>query len=76
MKIEVINWLDALGDDGWVTAKDLDEITLDPMETVGFVYKETKEFVLVTMTYDEPLKNYGAYMCIPKKMIVSRKIIK
>lgn len=72
-RIEEISWIDAVGADGWVTSDELEKTTLSPMTTVGYVFKETKDFILLTMTWDAEYDNYGAFMCIPKSTIVKRR---
>ncbi len=73
MKITKIKWKDACGDDGWLSLDKVKEETLVEIETVGYLVKKTKEFVTLTMAIED--ENAGAYMVIPKKMIVSREIL-
>jgi hypothetical protein len=73
--IEVITWVDAFGGDGWITKKEMEEATLRQFDTVGYVFNEDKNCVRLTMVCDEPNDHFGAYMVIPKGMIVKRKVI-
>ncbi|HEC32991.1 MAG TPA: hypothetical protein ENI63_01895 [Candidatus Kaiserbacteria bacterium] len=73
-KILEIKWKDACGDDGWVSLKSVEEQTLVEIKTIGYLVKETKEFITLTMALE--LDKTGAYLVIPKKMIISKRIIK
>jgi hypothetical protein len=74
MKIEVVKWHDAGGDqDGWKPTEDVDDI--NPVITsVGWVVKETERNVTLAMDWadDGDTNTRGR---IPKGMIISREVI-
>ena len=72
MKLVQINWIDATGADGWIEKSDLEREVPALHTTVGYVVKETNGFITITMSYDEA-STLGAWMLIPKVMIVSVK---
>lgn len=72
MKLVQIKWIDATGADGWIEKPDLEREVPALHTTVGYVVKETDGFFTITMSYDES-QTLGAWMLIPKVMIVSVK---
>ena len=70
MKLVKIQWLDATGADGWIEAKEL--VNEEPAihNSVGYVVKDTPEFITITMSYDDEKESLGAWLLIPKKFII------
>jgi len=75
LPIEVITWIDATGGDGWITKKEFEATNLTEFDTVGYVFSEDEKCVKLTMAYDEETDHIGAYMVIPKGMIIKRNKI-
>jgi len=73
MKLVLIDWLDAVGQDGWITEKEL--ITQTPVlhHSVGYLVKDDKDHVTITMSYDDKKESLGAWLLIPKKYIKKMK---
>lgn len=69
MKLVQVTWVDAVGGDGWLSLKDLEKETPTTHISVGFIVKDTKDYLTITMSYDEQKTNLGAWLCIPKKYI-------
>ena len=76
-KIIYVKWLDSSTQTGWLRK---DEIMKNPLkcETVGFLVKENKKSLLLSLnrTQDENYKPFGDVICLPKKSIVVRKTLK
>ena len=69
MKLVLIDWIDAVGGDGWVTEEELQNQTPMLHHSVGYVVKDTKDHVTISMSYNEKKNNMGAWLLIPKKYI-------
>ena len=71
--IEMIVWEDAYNEDqtSW---QRIDTIKVEPalIVSVGFVVKEGKKGVILSMDYDEDEDNCHAWSFIPKSVIQSR----
>lgn len=65
----LITWIDAIGDDGWVTLEELKKEKPHEHHSMGFLCHETAECMTISMSYDEEEKNMGAWLCIPKPYI-------
>lgn len=74
-KLVEICWIDATGADAWSTEKELKDVSLTPVKTVGYLFREDETSYLLTMTWDDERENFGAYICIPKGMITSVRVI-
>jgi len=69
--VEVVSWLDAETSAGWHW-KDTEAYLLSPVETIGFVVKETKDLLVLAQT----VANDGWHnnrSKIPKSLITKRK---
>lgn len=64
-----ITWIDAIGDDGWVSLEDIKKEKPTEHHSVGFLCHETDEFMTISMSYDETEDNMGAWLLIPKPYI-------
>jgi hypothetical protein len=73
MKTVYIKWLDSTGGDGWLDLDRVKEKTLNEIETVGLLVKESEDSVLVTMAYDSAYENVGAWLLIPRVAITSMR---
>ena len=76
MKLVEVQWLDAVGSDGWTTEKSLQKETAVIHNSVGYVVQETDEHITITMSYDTEKENLGAWLLIPKPYIKKLKKIK
>lgn len=78
MKIQHIIWEDATGGDGWENVKTVKETTLATSIVVGFLVKEDKKTVTLTMGYfaDDHDDELGAFLVIPKINIIKRRTVK
>jgi hypothetical protein len=70
-KLVYIEWVDAVADAGWDSAKPPE---LHPCRTIGFVVSETKEAICIASTLS--LEQSNARMHIPKKWIILRRNFK
>lgn len=75
MKIELVVWHDIASDDGtWRALEDIeDEDT--PVQSVGWVAKETDKYVTLAMDLEAGI-NTANRSRIPKAVIVSRVVLK
>jgi len=69
-KIARVKWLDANSKYGW--RDDDEEWELFTIDSVGYVVKETKDFIVLTTSVSQN-DHYMDPITIPKKMIVSRR---
>ncbi len=70
-KLVYIEWVDAVADAGWDSAKPPE---LHPCRTIGFVVSENKEAICIASTLS--LEQSNARMHIPKKWIILRRNFK
>jgi len=70
MKLIKVKWIDAIGADGWTDIKEIRKEVPVVHYSVGYIAKETKEFITITMSYDKKKEQYGAWLCIPKQFIL------
>jgi len=70
MKLVTVKWIDALGADGFIEKADLEKEIPVIHNSVGYVVKETDSFITLTMSYNDDMDNLGAWLLIPKVMIV------
>ena len=75
-KIIYIEWVDAVGADGWSKMSYVERQGLTNIKTVGFLLKETKEALTVIHSLDVDNTNSGAWMVIPTAQIKKRKFLK
>ena len=71
MKLVKIVWIDAIGQDGWTSINEVEKETPVFHNSVGYLVKETEGFVTITMSYSDDIDNLGAWVVIPKVMIVN-----
>lgn len=69
MKLVQVTWLDAIGDDGWLSLEKLKKEKPHEHNSVGYVAHETKEFITISMSYDKEEETMGAWLLIPKAYI-------
>lgn len=72
MKILYVEWIDAVTEDGWGKAEDLDEVHM--CNSIGFLVKETKMSISLAASTSD--KEVNAVQTIPKAWIRKRKVIK
>lgn len=74
MKIELITWRDAGGEqDGWLDATDIDDAN-PIIKSVGFVVKETDNNITLAMDLADDGDTHTRGR-IPKGMVVSRVVL-
>lgn len=76
MKKVYLRWLDSEASNEWT---DIDDISdeLELTESVGWLIKETEQFYLVALSYDEGTNSINNYKKIPRCAVVGRlKILK
>jgi len=76
MMLAKIKWIDAIGDDGWTNIEAIKKEVPVTHHSIGYVANETKDFITITMSYDEKKEQYGAWLCIPKKFILKTEFLK
>ena len=72
MKLVTVKWIDALGADGFIEKSDLEKEIPVIHNSVGYVVKETDSFITLTMSYNDDMDNLGAWLLIPKVMVVKK----
>jgi len=73
-KIELIDWVDSSGANGWhKPQKKHPELIIN---SVGWVAKETKRYLTLVGHIDDVYKNHHSAMTIPKCAIVRRRRFK
>ena len=81
-QLEFIIWEDVYSSDGWLHVDDLDDWASDVwlVNHVGFVVKETKDFIVLSSSimahFGQGQERFAAKYKIPKKYIVKRVKIK
>ena len=77
-KLYEIRWLDAYEmESGWQTLEDALKITPPEVSSVGYVLKETKEYIILAADIgsDKMDNDVGRVTVIPGQWIVDKKII-
>lgn len=71
----VLEWIDITGNDEkpWMTLEEAQAFTPAPMTTVGFLIRETSEFITLCSTIGQD--DAGNLNCIPKGCIRSQKTL-
>ena len=68
-----IQWIDTYSYNGWYDEKDIDKKTNNHLDkTIGFFVKETKDFIIMCMTFNESDSDFLPYNSpkwIPKGFI-------
>jgi hypothetical protein len=74
MKVTKIEWLDAKSvvDAGWAEVSSLEGFGLATVESAGFIFDETDDYVVLICSHSEGDMLMGG-LTIPKVMIQSRK---
>lgn len=78
MNVEHITWIDsASGLSTWSLLEDIDKADLEPTDisTVGFVIKETVEYIVVALNFGNNPPQYSNTITIPISAITSREKI-
>lgn len=70
-KMEVIEWLDACGQQGWNDITNVEPRILKCL-TIGFVYQESKKFVTLVDAIQTNGHQVGNLTSIPRGMITRR----
>lgn len=73
-----IKWLDAYEmESGWLSLEDALAVRPSPMRSVGYVLKETKDYIILAADMDDTkdIKDVGRVTVIPGQWIVDKKII-
>lgn len=68
-----VHWRDAIGSDGWVTIEEILDTESTVHVQVGYLIDETDREVKLCMSYNEDLSNMGAYVVLPKSMILNMR---
>ena len=73
MKIVLVTWLDTNENSvgGWITKDELDKSQLCSVDSLGWLYKETDEFIVILADKDTDKSDdtYGRSQVIPKAVI-------
>lgn len=71
----LVDWIDITGNDEkpWMTLEEAQAFTPAPMTTVGFLIRETPDFLTLCSTLGQ--EEAGNLNCIPKGCIKSKKTI-
>jgi len=70
-----ITWIDACSEVGWTALSDIKTNSIITCQTVGWLISEDRKQVVVTTTFAENDQCTDP-MCIPKKCIIKRKLLK
>lgn len=73
-KVVHIQWVDAVGQLGWMKTEHVAPIPL--CNTVGYLIGENKDMLTVSATTCDVLDNFSGCITIPKKMIKKRRMVK
>ena len=77
MKIFSITWKDAVGEDtGWTDLENVLKEELCPVHTVGQLIAEKDDCYILGMSYEPQNEKVGAYITIPKVLVIKIKEIK
>lgn len=74
-----LEWADAISDTGWMKEETLFEWGKTDdwiVKNVGWLLKETKEYILLTSKYSEITKEWGLMHKIPTTWIKKKKLLK
>lgn len=72
MKIVFIKWIDSVRSFDWTLLEDVDSNSMD-CESVGFLIKETREYVTIAQNYGLKPEQVCNLITIPKCSIISIK---
>ena len=70
MIIQYVQWADATAVGSWVSEDD-ETVTVDICETIGYLVKETNDFISIAATRSED--KFNAIMNIPKPWIIRKE---
>jgi len=71
MKVAYVRWRDAShSQDEWETSK----IGLEDLQNTGFLVKEDKDSITLTIEPTEDMESCRLWMCIPKVNIVEMRV--
>lgn len=73
-KLVHILWLDAATHDAWTSQ---DDISAEPpvISTVGHLQQDTKDAVVVALSWDKENNSFSSWITIPSGMIKSKMIL-
>jgi hypothetical protein len=74
MKVVYVEWMDASADNTWTHIEHVEAPT-KLTNTVGFLVKETEEFVILAHTYDEETAHVNGVMNLPIEMVRTLRVI-
>jgi len=74
MKALLVEWIDSASDHGWEKIKD-SEIEHESCITLGFLVKESEDFIMIAHSIDQANDSANGRIQIPKVAIKSRKVI-
>lgn len=67
--IVLVVWTDTISNSGWKQAEDIDDWTKENtwlVHTVGYLIRETEEFVVIAASWAMEEKQYGSLIKIPR----------
>lgn len=77
MTLVIVHWIDTVGhgDNTWLTVGEVMEVKPSPMVTVGFLMKETNDYVVVAATKAEQVDDdiFGNVNAIPRSCITDMR---
>jgi hypothetical protein len=78
-KLIYLEWCDAISNTGWMTEKQALRWAEEDqwlVKNVGWIIKETKEYLVLSSKYSEETKEFGLLHKIPKTWVRKRKELK
>jgi hypothetical protein len=74
-RLTIVKWYDSAGLDkeGWSYREDVEQLEPLYLYSMGWLFKESKEFVVIVPHWGEDQKtNFDGAIAIPKKVIIDR----
>lgn len=75
MRALYVEWLDPTAGGDWLTIKEIN-LQFKPIKSVGWLIKEDKLAVLISLNWDEEEDKICEFIKIPKDLITKRKWIR
>lgn len=66
-----VNWLDSKGGDAWSEKSLVEGEVPVEVQTVAYLVKQTKDYVILTMSLEGTEVHCGAWIVIPSRCVVS-----